>query len=149
MKLSHWQTMKLSFEQIRDGMQPWVALGNFMNNWYAYHADQRAVLIADPLPPHDTTNMYVHRWAVFCVAAVEWFARKYGEECPAWVFDEQYTLSEPWFFDAKEKVRKREMETTPEEFSRRKIYCGGRVFANKWELDEEIAKIKQLRQQSA
>lgn len=40
------------------------------------------------------------------------------------------------------------METTLEEFARRKIYCGGRVFANKWELDEEIAKIKQFRQQS-
>ncbi|GHO64367.1 hypothetical protein KSC_032590 [Ktedonobacter sp. SOSP1-52] len=37
-------------------------------------------------------------------------------------------MSEPWFFDAKEKVQMSEMETTPEEFARRKIYCGGRVF---------------------
>lgn len=148
MKLDHWQTMKLSFEQIRDGIQPWVALGNFMNNWYAYHADQRSVLIADPLPDYDVTNLYVHRWAVFCATSVEWFAHKYGEVCPSWVFDEKYMLAEPWFFHPKEEVREWDMSTTPEEFARRKIYCGGRVFANKWELGEEIAKIKQYRQQS-
>ncbi|EFH85428.1 hypothetical protein Krac_6648 [Ktedonobacter racemifer DSM 44963] len=80
---------------------------------------------------------------VFCHSSV-----KYGEECPAWVFDEKYALVEPWFFHPKEEVRKWDMETTPEEFARRKIYCGGRVFVDKWELDEEIAKIKQFRQQS-
>ncbi|GHO61042.1 hypothetical protein KSB_95170 [Ktedonobacter robiniae] len=48
----------------------------------------------------------------------------------------------PGSFTLKEEVREWDISTTPDEFARRTIYCGGRVFANKWELDEEIARIK-------
>jgi hypothetical protein len=132
MYLNHLQTMCLSFEEICQGQDPWIPLGNFMNDWYAYHADRRAELVADPLPARYPEEF--HAWAVFCAATVEWFCQRYDVPCPPWVFSEQYSLSEPWYFHENERVRQRLLTTTPEVFTRRNIFCGNRMFLNKWEV---------------
>ncbi len=132
----HYQTMKSSFEQICQGKRVWTALGNFMNDWYAYHEDEREKLIIDPLP--DSYPSEFHRWAAFCAASVEWFCNKYGVLCPSWVFDPKYILADPWFFSEKETLRSYYLTKTPEEFTRRNIFCGNRMFANKWEAIEEF-----------
>ncbi len=49
MYLDRLQTMRVTFEEICQGQDPWIPLGNFMNDWYAYHSDRRPELIADPL----------------------------------------------------------------------------------------------------
>jgi hypothetical protein len=126
--------MSITFRQICEGERDWTALGNFMNYWYAYAKDRRAELIADPLPEYDETSLYQHRWAVFCAASVEWFCNKYAVPCPSWVHDAKYTLSEPWFFYQHEPVKSRLLQTTPEEFTRRNVFCGDNSFANKWEF---------------
>jgi hypothetical protein len=127
-----FQTMQHTFEDICQGQHPWVALGNFMNSWYAYHADQRTALIADPLPENYPSEM--HQWATFCTASVEWFCHTYDLISPTWTSNPTYHLAEPWFFYDRKKARERLKQTTPEEFRSRNIYCGKRVFANKYEL---------------
>ena len=97
MRLDQLQTMKIAFDQIKEGEEPWIALGNFMNHWYEYSKDQRPALIAEQLSEHDLNNEYLHRWAVFCAASVEWFCHKYGEICPDWAKDPKYILTSPWF----------------------------------------------------
>lgn len=149
MKRDQLQTMSIAFQQICAGQRDWTALGNFMNYWYAYAKDQREALVVDPLPAYDERSLYQHRWAVFCAAAVEWFCNKYQVVCPTWVYNPKYVLSEPWFFDLHEPAKSWLLRTTPEEFRGRNVFCGDDCFANKWELDEEVAKVKQLRQQSA
>lgn len=149
MKRSQLQTMSIAFQQICAGERDWTALGNFMNYWYAYAKDRREALIADPLPPYDEHSLYQHRWAVFCAGSVEWFCNKYQIPCPEWVHNSKYVLCEPWFFDLREPGKSWLLQTTPEEFKRRNVFCGDNCFANKWELDELVAKAKQLRQQSA
>src|SRR3984893_2565610 len=97
MYLGHYQTMRLSFEQICQGEREWTALGNFMNHWYSYHADERERLIMDPLP--ENYPQEYHQWAVFCAVSVEWFCNTYDVLCPGWVHNPLYVLDEPWFFD--------------------------------------------------
>lgn len=133
------QTMRLSFEQICQGQNPWIPLGNFMNDWYELHADCREQLIVEPLPEHYPPEF--HYWAVFCASSVEWFTRKYGVSCPSWVYAPQYNLTIPHFSSEKEALRAYYLATTPEEFTRRNIFCGNRMFANKWEaLDGLMAR---------
>jgi hypothetical protein len=144
MGLRYLQTMKLSFEQICQGLPPWVPLGNFMNDWYELHKDSREQLIADPLPEHYPAEF--HYWAVFCAASVEWFAHKYGVVCPSWVFAPHYQLEAPHFACEKEALREYYLTKTPEEFTRRNIFCGNNVFANKWEALDEYLERKRRRQ---
>ncbi len=143
MGLRYLQTMKLSFEQICQGLPPWVPLGNFMNDWYELHKDCREQLIADPLPEQYSAEF--HYWAVFCAASVEWFAHKYGVDCPSWVFVSRYQLEIPHFTSEKEALREYYLTKTPEEFTRRNIFCGHNMFANKWEALDEYLERKRKR----
>ncbi len=136
MYLDRLQTMRVTFEEICQGKEPWVALGDFMNDWLAYQVERRPDLVADPLPEGYPPAM--HRWAVFCAASVEWFCATYHIPCPPWPASLAYTLAEPWFFHEREKVRQRLLTTTPEPFTCRNIFCGDRVFRNKYELPAPI-----------
>lgn len=150
MKRNQLQTMSIAFQQICAGERDWTALGNFMNYWYSYAKDHREALIADSLPAYDETSLFQHRWAVFCAASVEWFCNKYHVPCPEWVYDEKYTLTDPWLFYLREPGKSWVLHTTPEEFSRRNVYCGENIYANKWEWAEEFKQyLKQKRQQTA
>ncbi len=130
MKKYLYQTMSLAFQQICQGERDWTALGNFMNDWYGNHVDERERLIIDPLPENYPSEF--HRWAAFCTASVEWFCHTYGVSCPDWVYDPRYTLAKPWFYglDTHKELR----QTTPSEFARRNVFCGADVYANKWEF---------------
>jgi len=132
--------MAKAFSDICQGEDPWVALGNFMNYWFDYAKERRQQLIVDPLPDYEPSPE-LQRWATFCAASVEWFCHKYKEACPQWVYDPKYTLTTPWYDTLHpdlESIRARLIRTTPEEFARRNIYCGNRVYANKWEMAEQF-----------
>jgi len=142
--IDHLQTMALTYQEICRGERPWVALGNFMNDWFDYAKDQRAQLVADPisLPEEPTTD--TSRWAAFCAASVEWLCGRYEVPCPSWVYNSAYCLREPWFDSPaahKPEVRVRLIQQTPEPFTRRNIYCGNRMFANKYEFVEQYRRL--------
>ena len=142
------QTMARAYQQICQGEDPWIALGNFMNDWFAYAKDQRAVLVADPIPLTAKTPRSRKRWAVFIAASVEWLCARYHVPCPEWVYDPIYQLSQPWWYAENADhpaVRSHLIATTPEPFTRRNIYCGNRTYNNKYELDDLTARLKELR----
>lgn len=143
MKKDQLQTMRTTFQQICAGEREWTALGNFMNYWYSYAKDRREELVAEPLLPYDEHSLHQHRWAVFCAAAVEWFCKTYHVPCPEWVYEPRYTLSDPWFFDLRESAKPWLLQTTPQEFQRRNIFCGDDCFANKWEWAEQYRQYRQ------
>ncbi len=131
------QSMALTYQAICQGERPWVALGNFMNEWFDYAIDQRAQRIADPLTLPEEPDTDALRWAAFCAASVEWLCRRYEVSCPSWVYHSTYSLPEPWFDSPgahKPQVRERLLQQTPEPFARRNVYCGNRMFANKYEF---------------
>jgi hypothetical protein len=135
MFLGHYQTMRLSFEQICQGETPWVALGNFMNDWYAYHFEERERLVVDPLP--EEYPQEYHKWASFCAASVLWFCSTYELPCPSWADNPRYVLPEPWYMDYQPGFREHLRKSTAEEFTRYNIYCGDCVYKNKYERDEQ------------
>ena len=135
MARDYYQTMKLSFEQICQGTRPWVALGNFMHAWYADHFDERERLIVDPLP--EVYPPEFQQWAAFCTASVRWFCATYEIACPSWVEKPQYVLTEPWYMDHPRKYWREQRKETAEEFRHHNIYCGSRVYTNKYERDEQ------------
>ena len=143
-KLDHLQTMALTYQEIVQGERPWTALGNFMNDWFEYAKDKRAQLVKDPIVLPEKVSNDIYYWATFCVASVEWFCDRYNIERPLWIYSTTYSLSEPQFdfpcSDAPD-VRAALIQETPEQFSRRNIYCGNRMFANKYEFAEEYRRL--------
>jgi len=139
----HLQTMALTYQEICQGEQPWVALGNFMNDWFCYKKDRRTELVATPLSLPETLSDETFRWAIFCTASVEYLCERYGVPCPSWVHNPAYHLPEPWFDSPmayKPQIRERLIQQTPKPFTKRNIYCGNRTFANKYELAEQYRR---------
>lgn len=134
MSQDYYQTMKLTCEQICRGKYVWVPPGNFMNDWYANHFDERERLVIDPLP--EIYPQEFHRWVAFCAASVRWFCSTYEVPCPSWVNDARYILSDPWYMKDDPLLWSHLRETTAEEFIHHNIYCGNRIYINKYERDE-------------
>ena len=132
------QTIALAYKEICEGEAPWIALGNFMHDFFGNFPDRREELVNDPVQEPPEVAPDLHRWAVFCAASVEFLCQQYSIPCPQWVLDPAYTLSEPWFHSPaaayKPSVRARIERETPEPFTRRNVYCGNRVFLNKYEV---------------
>ncbi|GHP00800.1 hypothetical protein KSF_108470 [Reticulibacter mediterranei] len=130
------QTMQATYQEILEGKRPWTALGNFLNAWYAYHIGDRALLIQHPVQPPAEATPEQQRWAAFCAASVDYLCQIAGLSCPTWVHDPAYCLAEPWYYSLgaqKPDIRKRLEQETPEPFTKRNIFCGNRIFMNKYE----------------
>jgi hypothetical protein len=115
-----------------------------MNDWFDYAKERRADLIVEELRLPESPDREQLRWAAFCAASVEYLCDRYGILCPSWVHHPVYRLPDPWF-DAlspdKPQVRERLIRQTPEPFIRRNVYCGNRVFANKYEFVEQYRRL--------
>jgi hypothetical protein len=141
------QTMAVTYAQICQGERPWTALGNFMNDWFGCAKDRRAYLVLDPLPEPQEWTRETCRWAAFIAASVEWLCQKYGVTCPEWVYNPGYILPETWWCSAgaqKPQVRARLIEETPKPFIRRNIYCGNRMYNNKYEVDDLVRRLLEI-----
>ena len=129
------QTMSLSYQEICEGTDPWISLGAFVNDFFGNYPDQREALVKDPINEPVSTDPALHHWATFCAASVEFLCQKYSISCPSWV-NTFASLPEPWYhYPVKDKPQVREslVQKTPEPFARRNIFCGDRVFNNKYE----------------
>lgn len=127
-----------AYRDIRAGMPPWVALNEFLHEWFEYSCERRAALVAEPVTTLNAeSDVDSWRWAVFCAAMADWLCERDPVGRPAWVDDQAYTLAAPWYVSdapgaVKPQVRDRLERTTPEPFRRRNIICGDRVFATKY-----------------
>jgi hypothetical protein len=132
----HLQTFRRSFEQICQGEDPWLPLGNFMHQFFGYYKHLRSEMVCEPIEVPEDCSPEQFQWAVFCAASVEHLCKKYEISCPAWALQPRYILKQPWYYDINAdlpEVQEDLRQTTPEEFSRRNIFCGNRVFNNKYE----------------
>jgi len=141
------QTIALAYRDICQGQMPWVALGNFMNEWFDYSLDSRESLIIDELPIPEQETQETLQWAAFCAAAVEYLCEQYQVSCPAWVDHPKYVLPEKWLAVEHPELlstrgRDHRITTTPATFAKRNIYCGDRVFANKYEFAKAFRERK-------
>ena len=137
------QTIQVTYQEICSGEDPWIPLGNFMNDFFGNFPELRAELVKDPIQLPEDADAEKMRWSVFCAATVEHLCKEYAIACPDWARDAVYTLDEPWYYALgahKQSVRERLERQTPEPFSRRGIYCGNRMFVNKYEAAEKVRK---------
>jgi hypothetical protein len=138
------QTMQTTYQLIVQGERPWNALGDFLNYWFGYATDRRAELVREPIQEPAEVTADLHRWAAFCAASVEYLCGHYSIPCPVWAFQPTYTLFDPWFTGMgadRPRIQARLMQETPAPFARRNIFCGDRVFANKYELAQRVGSL--------
>ena len=135
--------MAWAYQQICAGEDPWTALGNFTNAWYDYAKDIRAALVSEPLVKQEQDTEYNRHWGAFCAASVEFLCDRYGVLCPEWVQEPDYMLSTPWYGDnivnlADTVVLEHRIKTSPTPFARRNVFCGNRLYQNKYEMHEWV-----------
>ena len=130
------QTIARAYQQICTGEDPWIALGNFRNAWYGYAKDNRLALVNDPLTEPEHNTEHTRRWGAFCAASVEFLCGCYSVPCPEWVHYPRYILTTPWWpehtYDLSDRIQL--MQITPTPFVQRHIFCGNRLYQNKYEL---------------
>lgn len=145
------ETMAWIYQRICAGQRPWMALGNFMNAWYGYATERRPDLVNEPPTQPKQDTMHARRWGAFCAASVEFLCERYSIPCSSWVYHPRYTLSEVWYGELEdlspeilqqEAVRQRRVKTTPAPFTQRNIFCGNRLFQNKYEMAAWIEEAK-------
>jgi hypothetical protein len=157
---STMQTLAKTFAEIEGQTPgfPWVPLGNFMMDFFRNHADLQIELLIDPIQeqPHipeldaSFQEKETYQWAVFCAASAEYLAHRYNLDCPSWAHDPAYQcLSEPWYFapmaNKNERVRQRAVTTTPEEFAGRNIYCGEKIYVDKYAEAQKFVSTPEFR----
>ena len=102
---------------------PWVALGDFLDDWRRSAPEDRLELVKDPIEVAVFT-LELQRWAAFCAACVEWLCWQDGLPFPAWTSKSEYHLSEPWFLYPGDLLKPWQLATTPTPFRMRKIFGG-------------------------
>jgi hypothetical protein len=132
------QPIKQAYEDIRNGDDPWVAVGNFSHDWFGNFTDQRTELVQEPVELLEESTKELRQWAAFCAASVEYLCEQAHMPVPAWVHDAKYVLSEEEAFythplSSKQRIRERLQNEAPEPFKRHNVFCSERVYANKYE----------------
>ena len=127
-----YHTIAETFELICSNENPWMAIGNFLNDWWYYTADQRVKLIETPLPLKATKK--AHQWAAFCAAMIETLCERCDVPYPNWITQEHLVLPGPWFYDKDKESRARLLAIAPTPFKKRNVYVSNRVLSGKWDL---------------
>ena len=134
-------TMASAYQRICQGEDPWTALGDFSNAWYGYGKHIRPDLVKDPLIRPAQENEVTRRWAAFCAASVEYLCEIHHQPCPQWIDDPSFMLDTPWWYIQRANdptIREHARRMTPPPFARRNIFCGNRLYQNKYEMYEWI-----------
>lgn len=121
----HRQTVAETFERILNGTGPWIAIGDFLDDWKRSAVEDRYELVEKPIASAPTPEML--RWAAFCAAMVEWLCWQDDLPSPEWTDQEQYLLTEPWFLYEGRRLAAWQLVTTPAPFKMRNIYGGDRM----------------------
>ncbi|GHO44844.1 hypothetical protein [Ktedonospora formicarum] len=119
---------------IDEGEDPWLALGDFLHDWWCYAVEKRRELIMEP--PAVAVTLEGRRWAALCAAVVEELCRRTAFPCPEWINEQDYFLAQPWYYYPDQAERAWLLSTTPEPFKRRNVFVGGTVLDNKYELKQ-------------
>jgi hypothetical protein len=122
-------TASQSFERIRRGEDPWIALGDFIDDWRRAEPDQCALLVADPIATAEDDPE--RRWAALFAATVDWLCwiAVPRVEAPLWLADQVYVLPTPWFVVEGRALHTWQLVESPAPFRMRRIYTDSSIIA--------------------
>jgi hypothetical protein len=103
---------------------PWVALGDFLDDWRFADPRERPALVSEAIAPATEGDRELQRWAAFCAATTEWLCRQDGLPFPPWTATPGYRLAEPGFLYPGDLLKPWELVTTPAPFKMRNIFGG-------------------------
>jgi len=119
----HRYTASESFDRIKNGVNPWVSHGDFIDDWRRSALEDRIELAATPL--QEATTPEEKRWSALFAATIELLYAQDNIAPPSWVKEAKYSLSEPWYPEAKSENMCRYLrETTPAVFAQRNVFAG-------------------------
>ena len=120
------QTAAEALRYIVEGVDPWLAVGQFQDDWRRTELPRRAELCREPLPDVPAPHL---RWAAFLAAAVEYLCWQDGAPFPGWTSCPEYRLAEPWFLYPGWRLRAWQLVETPAPFKMRNIFGGDRILS--------------------
>jgi hypothetical protein len=120
------QTAAATLQRVADGDDPWLAVGQFLDDWRREEATDRLRLVADDPPEVAGDEL---RWAALLAAAVDFLCAQDGVRAPDWVRRPVYRLAVPWFLYPGWRLRAWQLATTPVSFRMRNIFGGDRILA--------------------
>ncbi|MBI4318995.1 MAG: hypothetical protein HY675_10945 [Chloroflexi bacterium] len=120
------QTAAETLRLIISGVGPWLALGQFVDDWRGTDPARRHLLV-DEAPP-DVSPEYL-RWAALLAAAVDWLCAHEPLPAPTWTSRPEYRLPEPWFLYPGWRLRAWQLAETPVPFRMRNIFGGDRILS--------------------
>lgn len=127
------QTITETFARIQADLEhPWLAIGDFLDDWRFTESQDRADLVREGIVALDEQSgerVELHRWASFCAAMVEWLCWQDGLPFPEWTSCSDYRLEEPWFLYPGDLLRAWQLATTPAPFKMRNIFGGDQMLA--------------------
>jgi len=126
MKQYQAHTAAQAIKQIEKGDDtPWVAYGNFLEDWHFNVADKLALVALGPKP----TTPEGRRWTSLLAASIEFLCTRESLIAPAWISDPRWNLAEPWclYEDASPKLAQWAKEVSAPEFLRRNIWTSPSV----------------------
>lgn len=126
----HWHRYSAAegFQRVKQGENPWVAFGDFLDDWRRSPREDRLALVAQPL--EEAVTPEEQRWAALFAAAVEQLCVLEHLSLPPWLNAPRYYLQEPWFPEARtEKLRRLLEETTPEIFKKHNVFGGESILS--------------------
>jgi hypothetical protein len=126
----HWlrQSIEQTVARIQaDPEYPWVAIGDFLDDWRFTKQADRMDLVRDRIAAVGQHDLALVRWAAFCAAMVEWLCWQDGLPFPAWTAQTAYRLANPWFLYRGDVLRARQLVSTPAPCKMRTIFGGDQM----------------------
>lgn len=120
------QTAGSTLRLIESGVDPWIPIGQFLDDWHGTEPAQRPELVHEPLPDASAENQ---RWAAFLAATVDALCAQEGLPAPSWTSRSEYRLPEPWFLYPGWRLRAWQLAETPVPFRMRNIFGGDRILS--------------------
>ncbi|MCL2298051.1 MAG: hypothetical protein FWC38_05180 [Proteobacteria bacterium] len=114
-------TIAKAMEEINNGADFYIALGDFLDDFYRQPNEARKAMLADA--PDEYPNVGKEHAALFAATAHK-LANDYELPVPAWVMDKKYRMAEKPYFDcnAKGNLRLLFMYKSPTEFKFRNLF---------------------------
>jgi hypothetical protein len=124
------QSAARAFTRILRGTDPWIAVGDFVDDWRRTAPEARLALVEQPIATPGACQE-LQRWAAFFAAMVEVLCQEAGLPVPAWTARPDYLLPEPWYLYPGDhpQLRAWQEAATPEPFKRRNILGGDQILA--------------------